>query len=264
MQFLKLLKLGGSLITDKSTPYAARFEVMQRLAKEIAFAWQAESFSLIIGNGAGSFAHTSASEYGIKDGFHDAAGQLGFCQVQQDAVKLQRLLIDALLEQGLPVVGVSPLTFFKAKAGTIVEERYELLESLLEQHFIPVVHGDAILDQGQGSTIVSTDLVLARLAQNFHALNFSSELISVGKYAGVLDQQGKIIPLITPENFSDYSSALGGSEHRDVTGGMAAKVEELLALARQGIASRIINGVVIGRLQAALQGDDVEGTRIGQ
>jgi len=39
MKELTLIKLGGSLITDKGKPYTAEPQVIRRLAKEIKFCW---------------------------------------------------------------------------------------------------------------------------------------------------------------------------------------------------------------------------------
>ena len=58
------LKLGGSLITDKSQPYTARLEVIDRLAQEILQARQENpGLLLLLGHGSGSFGHTPAHQY---------------------------------------------------------------------------------------------------------------------------------------------------------------------------------------------------------
>ena len=65
-----LLKLGGSVLTDKSTPYSARKWEIERLAKEIKSALGDNK--LIIGNGGGSFPHQPAKKGKLKDGIKDA------------------------------------------------------------------------------------------------------------------------------------------------------------------------------------------------
>ena len=55
---IQFLKLGGSLITDKSRPQTARLDVLERLASEIAQAYHKHpDLSLVIGHGSGSFGH---------------------------------------------------------------------------------------------------------------------------------------------------------------------------------------------------------------
>ncbi|MEE9188865.1 MAG: hypothetical protein V3U36_05795, partial [Anaerolineales bacterium] len=78
-QSLTLLKLGGSLITDKSRPRTLRLETLVRLADEIASALQQRpSLRLIIGHGAGSYGHVSAKQHGTRQGVHTPNQWRGF------------------------------------------------------------------------------------------------------------------------------------------------------------------------------------------
>jgi isopentenyl phosphate kinase len=55
MDELVLLKLGGSLITDKSVPYTPRFDKLAELAADISAALQTSpQLSLVLGHGSGS------------------------------------------------------------------------------------------------------------------------------------------------------------------------------------------------------------------
>ncbi|MFN3762874.1 MAG: hypothetical protein ACK4WK_06715, partial [Anaerolineae bacterium] len=63
------LKLGGSLITDKSSPYTPRPEVIRRLAEEVREALEARpDLELVVGHGSGSFGHAAAAPYGTRQG----------------------------------------------------------------------------------------------------------------------------------------------------------------------------------------------------
>src|SRR3989344_5130080 len=69
MKKIILLKLGGSLITDKTKPYTARMKIVRNLAVQIKAALRKDSkLQFIIGNGSGSFAHYPAVKYKIRDG----------------------------------------------------------------------------------------------------------------------------------------------------------------------------------------------------
>jgi isopentenyl phosphate kinase len=75
---------------------------------------------------------------------------------------------------------------------------------------------------------------------------------------GVLDDKGKVIPLITRENLPGISRHLKRTEN-DVTGGMKGKIEELLAL---GTASCIVNAANPERIEAIFSGKDAVCTKI--
>ncbi len=68
---------------------------------------------------------------------------------------------------------------------------------------------------------------------------------------------------ITPARAGELGSALGGSRGVDVTGGMATKVTQMLALVEQapGLTVQIVSGLVPGMVRSALY--EPEGARLG-
>ena len=80
---LILLKLGGSVITDKTQPFTARLDVIERLAAEIKAALdeRGDDLQLIVGHGAGSFGHEVAAKYQTHKGAVSADSWLGFAEV---------------------------------------------------------------------------------------------------------------------------------------------------------------------------------------
>ncbi len=261
---LALIKLGGSLITDKDKPYTARPEVMQRLAREINYIRnQNPNLKLIIGNGAGSFGHQSAKKYNTIEGFISPYEKLGFCLVHQDVLDLNLLLAKILLQTGLPVVSLPPLTMAIAKNKKLLESNFSSVENSLAADLIPLVFGDVVLDKAIGGTILSTDTLLAELAKYFLLQNkYKIILINTGDYPGVRDRNGKVISLITKSNYSEVEAALGLSHSVDVTGGMKKKVEEFLAISSLGIDSWIIDGNIPDNLVHAVLDKPTSGTLI--
>jgi len=74
--------------------------------------------------------------------------------------------------------------------------------------------------------------------------------------AGIYDRTAKIIEKINPDKFAAIAPELGGSDGTDVTGGMADKVANMLALiqAVPELEIRIFSGKVAGQVEAALLG----------
>src|SRR3989344_1093977 len=102
MKRLVFLKLGGSLITDKTKPMTANLEVIRTLARQIAAAIHEDSnLQLVIGNGAGSFAHYAVITHHMQNGLSTPDKNIGYARVQQAAAQLNRIVVDALLEAGL-------------------------------------------------------------------------------------------------------------------------------------------------------------------
>ncbi|HEX9739569.1 MAG TPA: isopentenyl phosphate kinase [Ignavibacteriaceae bacterium] len=259
------IKLGGSLITDKNTPYTARIDIIERLVGEISQALEeSPDLRLLIGNGAGSFGHQSAAKYGTADGFSDSKGRFGFAYVQNDAVRLNRIVVEKFLDKGIAAVGFQPSAIMVSSSKKPVFVEDQVIRDFLKKDLIPVLYGDTIIDREIGSTIFSTDKVIELIASKIiKDKEFEAQkMLSVGDYDGVMDDTGTVIPMINEQNFEEVSKFFYDSGKVDVTGGMAAKVKELLELSRSGIPSQIINGSVENRLYKALKGEEVLGTVI--
>jgi isopentenyl phosphate kinase len=256
---LQLLKLGGSLITVKTQPRTPRLEVLARLAEEIAIIWrQNPGFRLIIGHGAGSFGHVSAKKYGTRQGVHTPEEWLGFAEVWWDASALNRLVMEALREAGLPVIALPPSASLIARDGQV--ERWDLapLKAALQARLLPVVFGDVIFDIQRGGTILSTEDLFTHLARQLQPNRLLLAGIEMGVWADY-PANTQLVLEITPENLGEVAPALGGSAATDVTGGMASKVQEMLSLVQEipGLEVLIFSGERPGLVQEALCGAQV-------
>ncbi len=256
---LQLLKLGGSLITVKSQPRTPRLDVLARLAEEIAVIWrQNPGFRLIVGHGAGSFAHVPAKKYGTRQGVHTPAEWLGFADVWWEASALNRLVMEALHQAGLPVIAFSPSASVIAQGGQV--ERWDLtpLKSALEAGLLPVVYGDAIFDTLRGGTILSTEDLFSHLARQLHPNRLLLAGIETGVWADY-PANTRLVTEITPHNLGEVAPALEGSSATDVTGGMASKVQEMLSLVQEipGLEVLIFSGERPGLVQEVLCGAQV-------
>jgi len=100
MRNLTFIKLGGGLITDKSNPYTVKIKIIERLSKEIKEVRKNKKINLLIGHGGGSFPHTSAKKYKTAQGLINKKSKYGFCVVQNDAAKLNRIVVNSLIKTG--------------------------------------------------------------------------------------------------------------------------------------------------------------------
>jgi isopentenyl phosphate kinase len=252
MRDLIFLKLGGSLLTDKTEKEALRPETLARLAAEIAAARAANpDLQLLLGHGSGSFGHVAGARHGTRGGVSGVAQWAGFAEVGDAAARLNRHVIAALLAAGVPAFGLPPSASAEVDDGRVTNLAAGPLRAALTAGLVPVVFGDVAFDSVRGGTIISTEEVMDYLTVVLRP----AWLLLAGETAGVLDLQEQVIPLITRATLPDVLPALGGSRGTDVTGGMASKVAAMLDLveARPGLGVRIFSGLepgLLGRLLA--------------
>jgi isopentenyl phosphate kinase len=251
MSDLIFLKLGGSLLTDKTGNEALRSDTLQRLAAEIAAARASDPhLQLVLGHGSGSFGHVAGARHGTRHGVSGAAQWAGFAEVADAAARLDRHVIAALLAAGVPAIGLPPSASALVNEGQIRELAAGPVEAALTAGVVPVVYGDVAFDTARGGTIVSTEEVMDYLAGRLHP----TWLLLAGEMEGVLDSEGQIIPLITVATLPAFLPALGASRGTDVTGGMASKVTAMLDLVsvNPGLNIRIFSGLTPGLVNRML------------
>jgi isopentenyl phosphate kinase len=114
----------------------------------------------------------------------------------------------------------------------------------------------------RGGTILSTEDLFEHLARHLHPERILLAGIEEGVWAD-FPACTRLIPEITPQNIPEVAPALGGSTATDVTGGMASKVKQSLALVQEipGLEIGIFSGQKPGLLKNALLGATA-GTRL--
>jgi isopentenyl phosphate kinase len=260
------IKLGGSILTDKTQPEALDSTALHTVATALAAVLREQpDLQLLVGHGGGSFGHYWAEKYGTQHGVRAAEGWHGVARVADAMGRLNRTVVSALLEAGVKAVGVQPLASARAEGGTLRELATPVIERLLTVGVVPVVYGDVVLDSTQGAAIISTEGVFAYLAPQLEP----QRIVLVGE-AGVYtadprrDPHAVRIAQITGANIETVLEQTGASHGTDVTGGMAAKVRQMWSLVQSAPELEVLLiGVDATTLQAALRGEAIaEGTTI--
>jgi isopentenyl phosphate kinase len=260
---LQFLKLGGSLITDKTTPSTARPEVLARIAGEIA-AVKAEKpqLRLLLGHGSGSFGHMAGKKYGTREGVDSPEGWLGFAEVWYQASALNRLVVESLHAAGLPAVSFPASAGALSKDGRVVSWELAPIREALDNVLLPVVYGDVVFDSLRGGTILSTEDLFIHLAAQLEPARILLAGIEEGVWADY-PACTQLVDSLTPHNLLEVAPTLAGSIATDVTGGMETKVRQMLSLVENipGLEVLIFSGQKDGMVKRALLGDS-PGTRI--
>jgi isopentenyl phosphate kinase len=225
-----IVKLGGSVITDKRADCAVNREQLARLARAIA---GAPAGGIVVIHGAGSCGHPEARRFRLDIGAK--AGETEGIFVTHKAVSsLNDEVVQTLREHGVQAVGVHPLHTGIAKNGRLIGFETRHLDQMLALGMVPVIHGDVVMDLERGACIVSGDQLVRYLAMGLtiRRVGLATDV------PGVLDD-GQVVPRITRGTIDGLH--IGSSTHTDVTGGMRGKIDELLGLADAGIGSDIFH-----------------------
>ena len=214
-----VLKLGGSVITDKDRAETVDGEALDRAADAVARA----SDDLVVVHGGGSFGHHNAEAHGVSTtaGTHEIEG---LTEIHSAMKALNGLVLRRLHDRDVPAVPVHPFSAASRDSGGELTLPAEQVATLRAEGFVPVLHGDVIAHRGEGVTVLSGDEIVTSLARSLDA----DRVGLCSTVPGVLDEDGDVVARI--EAFADVAAAVGASESTDVTGGMAAKVRALLDL----------------------------------
>ena len=256
-----LIKLGGSLITDKRRARSFRRARVQDIARQLVeLRALRPEMRVVIGHGSGSFGHVEAEKYDTVSGVFSAQDRLGLARVGAVATELSQLILGEFLAAGLPAIRFQPSSMLSTRSRQLRELYTGPLTLALEQQIIPLVHGDIALDAEIGGAIVSTESLFARLVEPLRA----RQIILLGDVDGVLAERGALIATITAASFPQIAPLLGGSSGTDVTGGMLQKVTEMIGLVQAHTSMEVViaNGHECDILLDLLVRGVAHGTRI--
>ncbi len=261
MKKLLLIKLGGSLITDKSQDRTARPEVIERLGKELRSIGKEFDGNIIVAHGAGSFAHRPAVEYQVQDGIKGALQLKGFPIIADRAIELNRVVISHFLKLEIPAISFSPESLILSNGRQAEGVFTGPIEKALDLRYLPVLYGDVIFDIKIGACIFSTEKVLGALAEVLNK-KYAIGFVYCTDTDGVYDSTGKTIGEINHQNIAAVEKFITGSGKVDITGGMVHKVRESLVMAGKGFETMIVNGNRQDELKNAVLSGKHHGTVI--
>jgi isopentenyl phosphate kinase len=248
------VKLGGSVLTDKSAYRTPKLENLSRLAMELRSA----EGPLVVVHGAGSYGHVLAKEFRLAEGRDDDARRdAAFTQVHADVRELSVLVLEALRDAGLPAIAHSTYDLARLDAGKLLSFSHAAVADTLAAGFVPVLSGDGVLDASRGWGILSGDVIMAELARALRP----ERAVFVTDVDGIYDRDpkdahAKLLPRIGPRE----AVGAGHGKAHDVTGGMGGKLARAREVAKAGVEVHVVNGTVAGRLPDALAGKPTVGT----
>lgn len=257
------IKLGGSVVTKKSSPFSCDVSNVSSLVEDIYEYTRLEgSDRLIIVHGGGSFSHRVASTY--KESRRELLKtELGASLVSYAARDLNSRIMQIVLDHGLKAFSFLTSSMMYRNNHSLVFSAPELLTEAINAGWVPILFGDIVFDLSSETwEIVSSEDIISVLA---NSISFTRILVGTDK-DGVLEDfknPKTLVKTIDSKSIKKIKEFLKPSEHLDITGGMLAKVMNLYSEAeKHRIVSHIFNGRAHGLLLRSLMGDVSFGTTI--
>ncbi|MQL87409.1 hypothetical protein Taro_019943 [Colocasia esculenta] len=205
--------------------------------------------SVIVVHGAGSFGHFQASRSGVhKGGLDMPIVKAGFVATRISVTSLNLEIVRALAREGIPAVGMPPFPCGWSTCNrNVASAEVSPVTDALNAGFVPVLHGDAVLDNVQGCTILSGDVIIRHLAQQLRPeyVVFLTDVLGVydrpptdpdavllREIAVQEDGSWSVVKPVIQQMKKEVEITVAA---HDTTGGMETKISEAATIARLGI-----------------------------
>lgn len=240
-----LIKLGGSIITNKTKPLSPRKKTIENVAKSL----KKIDEPIIIVHGGGSFGHYWSVKYDMhtKPRKYDTRG---VSIVKNSMIELNKIILEIFVNNRLNPYCLPPTDFMAGDKP--ISKKVKEIEKIAKSGLIPVTFGDALW-YGQNKTyILSGDKIMTHL----------SRILKPRLSIFALNEDGLYSDLKTKNLIYELKGQRPSiSENRmDVTGGMTRKVEEATRIAKMGVKVFFVNGNKPERIVKAVKNRKFEGT----
>ena len=240
-----LIKLGGSIITNKEKPLSVRRKTINNLAKSL----KKINEPMIIVHGGGSYGHYWSVKYNMhtKEKKYDFRG---VAIVKNSMIELNKIILDLLLKNKLNPYCLPPTDFMSGNKP--ISKKVKEIEKIAKSGLIPVTYGDALWYGQKKTYILSGDKIMTYLAK----------ILKPRLCIFVLNEDGLYSDLKSKKLIYEFKDKrLSISENKmDVTGGMTRKVEEALKISKIGMNVFFVNGNKPERILKAVRNRKFKGT----
>ena len=240
-----LIKLGGSIITNKEKPLSPRRKSIDRIIHSLKNIDE----NIIVVHGGGSFGHYWSVKYDMhtKPKKYDLRG---VSIIKNSMVELNGIILNSFLKNNLNPYCLPPTDFVMENKPSI--KKIKQMAEIASTGLIPVTYGDALWYGEKKSYILSGDSIMTMIAKVLRPRLTIFVLNVDGLYSDLKSK--KLI-----SNFKDDKLLIKKSS-MDVTGGMSRKVTEALKISKMGLKVFFVNGNKPARIANAIKRKKFEGT----
>ncbi len=267
-QELTVLKLGGSLITDKSKPYTVRDKILESVSREIKECMDEGLIkSLVLVQGVGSYGHPPVLEHKIHKGYLGPQQLLPLSKTQAKVAELRTIVVKNLQNAGIPVCLMYPSSMITSDKMKMTRYFFEPLKGFLSVGMVPLLGGDVLIDSVMGWSVGSGDSLTVLISGELGA----KKLIFASDVAGIFDGDPKLNPSATQfdeinlNEIEQVMEQMGASGVVDASGAMKGKIasiEPAKDLIEAGLEVSLISMMEQGALKALLGGNKSKSTQV--
>jgi len=260
-----ILKLGGSLLTDKNKPFSLRKEIIDSTISQIIKSKK----KIVLIHGGGSFGHPIAKKYNISNGKNSSIGNqlYGLAETHKVMNDLNTIIINKFLEKNVPAISFQPSSIFINALQEISKLNLDVIEIALDLGILPVLYGDIMFDIRGSFSILSGDRIILELCKNFLKYKVSKVIFAIEK-DGIFVKESKngtdVIKLAKELKSVelDNISLAQLDEKVDVTGGIRGKINSIKDICQFNVPVQVINGLKEEYVFRALNSLELECTNI--
>ncbi len=256
------MKLGGGLITDKSSFKTAKKGVIDSICSEISNIID-NGHSVILIHGAGSFGHLLAKKWSLSGGVSDDISEQqrdAVVKVRSDMAELCEYVTNSLNSYGVEFE-VFPPSVWAMETGRDFIGDLDIFENT-PKDIVPVSFGDVVRVSGEAEFgILSGDDLMARISLELPSVTHSIFLL--GDVDGMMDMPpntdgSRLLPIWSAEENIETSH----NSEQDVTGGIELKAARASQISRGVDEVWFINGNYPERISQLLDEGSTIGTKI--
>lgn len=261
-----VIKLGGSLLTDKSKPYSMREEVIKQIASEIKQCVdEGLGGRFVLVQGVGSYGHPPVLEFKLYKGFigEEQLWQISWTQSKVD--ELREYLTKCLQDVGIPVIRFATSSIFSSTEKVLDECNFKPLAGYLGIGMVPLLGGDMIYDTGMGFRVMSGDLIAYTLAKELNATRmiFATDVKGISDKDPKMFSDARLLQGVKVSEIPALISELKGNNPHDASGAIVGKlqtIEMAASLIKEGMDVAILSMMESGTLHSYLKGENVLAT----
>ena len=240
-----LIKLGGSIITNKEKPLSPRRKTIDKILKEVGKIKE----PIIIVHGGGSYGHY----WSVKYNMHTKPAKTspkGVAIVKNSMVELNKIILDSAVKNKVNSYCLPPTDFMNGNKS--IKSKILTINDIAKSGLTPITFGDALWFGQKKSYILSGDVIMTTIAK---VLKPKLSLF-------VLNVDGVYSDLKTKKLIHDFKKETPKIQNNtmDVTGGMTRKITESNKMARAGLKVFFVNGNKPKTISDAILGKKFEGT----